>query len=96
MNRDDSEDSPKVLRNAARDVWAPKLACVAVVVHAISSLIVAFWLYWIAPGYKKRLDDFGAELSSSAVFAISVSDHCIEFSLAFRKLVAARFQRHVQ
>ncbi|MBC8117640.1 MAG: hypothetical protein H7062_24880 [Candidatus Saccharimonas sp.] len=83
MNRDDSEDSPEVLRKAARDVWAPKLACIAVVVHAISSLVVAFWLYWIAPGYKKRLDDFGTEISSSAVFAIGVSDLFVNYWYAF-------------
>ncbi|MBC8112949.1 MAG: hypothetical protein H7062_01090 [Candidatus Saccharimonas sp.] len=89
MNHDDSEDSPEVLREAARDVWAPKLAWTAVVVHAISSLIVGGWLYYLAPGYKKRLDDFGTELSSSAVFAIGVSDLFVNYWYAFAVFGAA-------
>ena len=89
MNHGDLEVSPEVPRKAARDVWAPKLACIAVVVHTISSFVVAFWLYWIAPGYKKRLDDFGTELSSSAVFAISISDIFVNYWYVFPVFVAA-------
>ena len=89
MNGDDLKDSHEVLREAARDVWAPKLAWTAVFVHAISSLIVAFWLYWIAPRYKKQLDDFGTELSASAVLAINVSDLFVNYWYVFPVFIAA-------
>ena len=89
MNRSDSEDSPVALRVAVRDVWAPKLAWTAVIAHALSSLIVALWLYWIVPRHKKQLDDFGTELSASAVFAISVSDLFVNYWYAFPVFVAA-------
>ena len=89
MNGDDSTDSHEVLREAARDVWAPKLAWTAVIVHAISALIVGLWLYWIVPRHKKQLDDLGTELSASAVFAINVSDLFVNYWYVFPVFVAA-------
>ncbi|MEK6261346.1 MAG: hypothetical protein AABP62_22325 [Planctomycetota bacterium] len=89
MNHDASKDSPEVLREAARDVWAPKLAFAAVVVHAISSLIVGGWLYYLVPRYKKVLDDFGGEISAGAMFAIGVSDLVVNYWYALAVFVTA-------
>jgi hypothetical protein len=87
----DESASQEVLARARRDRWATPLACVATLLHMFASSIVFVWLYFIAPRYKKQLDDLFVlgqvgRLSPSALMQINVSDFFVNYWYVFAVL----------
>lgn len=66
-------------RQAKRDHWATACAVLLAAMHFLANMSVFFWFYWIAPRWKRAINDVGWDATRSAKLVINQSDFIVNF-----------------